>query len=412
MISRWHSHGLMLFLLGLTLIPKTSLAQNGGQQSSPTTSNNALQHGTLEVWVPKNHISGLMGDPGARIVNEYNWTRLLDEFRTDFPSCDLRLRIFDRDEFGPTLISSEQNPPDVAFLDNQSQLGPLKKVDAIIRELPLAQSRFGYNGWWGIFRRAKHPEASKAFLLWVDQSPHWTPWQLRTASLSTADVSAVKSVAMDAVRHLLTKDSDALSLLMDPDAKHFNWPYPKMKKLSNIEALMTFGTSRLGFALVSAVGEGDAIFGMSHYAMILRKAEERWKVLVLMPGSLPYLESLLKSFDAMGLVDGEAGEVQKVTTLYPADHANMTRWPTGEIEWSTTDPQVAGYVVESQFGLYESEYWSTSRLKIVPPVSESTSIHITTPFGAGFQPHRWKVWAIGRTGVLSFSEWRTIDFTN
>jgi hypothetical protein len=412
MISRLHSHGWILFLLGLSLIPKTSLAQNGDQQSSPTISNNALQHGTLEVWVPGTVIRGRMDEPGARIVIEYNWTRLLEAFRTDFPSCDLQLRIFDRDEFGPMLISSEQHPPDVAFLDNQSQRGPLEKVDAMIPELPMAQSRFGYNGWWRIFRRAKHPEASKAFLLWLGQSPHWTPWQLRTASLSSSDVSAVKSVATDAVRHLLTRDIDAFSLLMDPDAKPFDWPYPKIKQLSNVEALVTFGTSRLGFALVSAVGEGDANFGMSHYAMILRKAEERWKVLLLMQGSLPQLEHLLQSFDAMGLVDGEAGEVQKVTILFPPDHSKMTRWPTGEIEWTTTDPQVAAYVVESQFGLYGSENWSSSAVKIFPPLSENTSIHITTPFGVGFQPHRWRVWAIGRTGVLSFSEWRTIDFTN
>jgi hypothetical protein len=198
---------------------------------------------------------------------------------------------------------------------------------------------------------------------------------------------------------------------MDPDAKPFDWRYPKIKQLSNVEALMTFGTSRLGFALVSAVGEGDANFGMSHYAMILRKAGERWKVLLLMPGALSDLEHLLQSFDAMGLVDGEAGEVQKVTILFPPDHAKMTRWPRGEIEWTTIDPRVAAYVVESQFGLYRSENWSSSAVKI-SPLSENTSIHISTPFGVGSQPHRWRVWAIARTGVLSFSEWRTIDFTN
>jgi hypothetical protein len=44
-----------------------------------------------------------------------------------------------------------------------------------------------------------------------------------------------------------------------------------------------------------------------------------------MPGSLPQLEHLLQSFDAVGLVDGEAGEVQKVTILFTPDHAKMTR---------------------------------------------------------------------------------------
>jgi len=412
MISRWRSRSFILFLFGLSLIPQTNLAQTGDRQSAPPNSN-PLQHATLEVWVPDSFISGLMSDRSARIVNKYDWQRLLQEFRTDFPSADLHMRIYDRDGFAPALSAFEQmgKPPDIAFLDNASQLGPLQTVNAIITELPLAPSRFGYNGRWAIFRGAQHPEASKAFLLWLGKSPHWTPRQLRTASLSSEDDSAVKLVATDAVRLLLTRDTNAFSLLMDPDAKLFDWPDPKIKQVSNVEALMSFGMSRIGFALVSAVSEGDATFGMSHYALVLRKTGEHWKVLLLIPGSLTYLETLLQSFDELRLLDRGAAEAPKIMTLFPADNAKMTRWPPGEIEW-TADPLVAGYVVESQFGLPGSEKWSHSWVKVVPPAPGKTSIRIPTPFGVGVQPHRWRVWAVGRTGVLSFSEWRLIDFTN
>ena len=34
------------------------------------------------------------------------------------------------------------------------------------------------------------------------------------------------------------------------------------------------------------------------------------------------------------------------------------------------------------------------------------------PFGQGMQPHRWRVWAIGKDGQMALSEWRTVNFTN
>lgn len=282
----------------------------------------------------------------------------------------------------------------------------------MIQPMPLGSSRFSYNGWWTIFRNAKNPEAARAFALWLVQSPHWTPSKLRTEPMAPADVAAVQSVAKDAVNRLLTRDLQAVSLLMDPEAAHFDWPYPQIKKLTTVDPVLAFGNSRLAFVLATAVGEGSAIFGMSHSALVLRKSDEHWKVFLLLTESFPRLEEQLRSFDNMELVDGKPNDPGKPMLLSPVDHAKTTRWPAGEIEWATVGPEVVGYVVESQYGQYGRELWSTSRIRVFPPQPGKSSIRIRTPFGVGMQPHRWRVWAISKTGIISTSEWRTIDFRN
>src|ERR1022692_823451 len=81
----------------------------------------ALQRGELEVWVPKTHVMGIMGDPTARVTEEYPWATLLNEFNRDFPEFKLRFKILERWEFLRVFHSTEQNSPypDVATLLNE-----------------------------------------------------------------------------------------------------------------------------------------------------------------------------------------------------------------------------------------------------------------------------------------------------
>jgi hypothetical protein len=118
---------------------------------------------------------GMMGDPTARVSQDYSWSTLLNEFKSDFPDFDLRFKILDRDEYLQAFHSSQQNPPypDVAFVDNYNELGPLKNDDAVLQMS--GQSRISYNGWWVVFRRAKNLEAGKALMLWLSRSPQWKP---------------------------------------------------------------------------------------------------------------------------------------------------------------------------------------------------------------------------------------------
>ena len=405
---------LMLVLLSLGFIASLRPARRIGLQAEIATEMAPLQRGKLDVWVPKTFVTGLMNDPTARITNVYQWTILQNEFKRDFPDFGLHFKVrMERDEFVAAVRSSEQNPPDLAFLDNIIRdLRPLVNSATTLQMPPLAQARFSYNGSWTIFRRAKNLEAGKAFVLWLCRSPHWRPPQLSTRAMVPVDVAAVQTVSVQAVRGLDTGDSRSFLSVMDPEATHFDWHYEKLKTLSTVKPLMTFGNSRLAFVLVSAVGEDDRAFGMSHSVLILRKGEGGWRVLLFLRGSLPLLENFLQTFDRMGLREGPAEELDKPALLNPMDHARIPRWPPGRLEWTTGGTELAGYIVEWQFGQHGREDWSPSWISIIPPMPGEPSISIRSPLGIGAQPHRWRVWAIGSTGVVSISEWRTVDFTN
>jgi hypothetical protein len=146
--------------------------------------------------------------------------------------------------------------------------------------------------------------------------------------------------------------------------------------------------------------------------MVLRKLEDQWRVLLIKPGPLPGLETLLQCFDGLGLKDGEPEIVPNVVLLSPMNHARLVRYPPGELEWAAVAADLAGYVLEWQMGQPGTDRWSPREVRIVPPAPGTSSISINSPIGAGRQPHRWRIWAVGRTGVVSTSAWRTIDFQN
>ena len=151
---------------------------------------------------------------------------------------------------------------------------------------------------------------------------------------------------------------------------------------------------------------------MLHSALVLRKVDDLWKVLLYTPGPLPDLEGILKSFDQMELKNGQPEAIAQVSVVSPVDHARIKLFPKGELEWKPLDPLPAAYVVEHQFGQRARDSWSTSMILVVSPSRGESLIRLEIPFGVGMQPHRWGVWAISGTGVVSTSDWRTVDFTN
>ena len=373
----------------------------------------ALRNGALEIWTPRNHTMGIMGDPAAHVTVEYPWEKLLSEFQGDFPGFDLRFKILDREDYLRAAHSSAQNPvyPDVMFEDNGRELDPLHKSNAVIQLWGESRFRFD-NGWWLMFRNSKNLPAARAFLLWLSRSPTWKPWPARTPAMPPAELSVVQTVARNAAQSFERRDPRGFSQFMDPEATQFDWGFDEAKTVERVEPLVTFGNSRLAFVLVSAVRQGAATFGMTHSGLILRKVEDRWRVLLFLRGGLPYIEGLFQTFDNRRFLDGTTEVLAKVSLLSPPDHARIGRYPRGQLEWAALDPLPATYVIESQFGQPGQERWSSSAIVLVRPTSGAPSMRKEIPFGVGQQPHRWRIWAIGPTGVVSLSAWRTIDFTD
>jgi hypothetical protein len=144
----------------------------------------------------------------------------------------------------------------------------------------------------------------------------------------------------------------------------------------------------------------------------IRHQRQYGEKLLFLPGPLPQLEDLLKSFDRLKLEDGQPKEVPKVKLIGPVDHAQITRYPKGDLEREAIDQLAVAYVVESQFGQPGRELWSPSWIQVVSPTHSAPLRGMKIPFGVGQQPHRWRVWAISRNGVVPTSDWRTVDFTD
>ena len=77
-------------------------------------------------------------------------------------------------------------------------------------------------------------------------------------------------------------------------------------------------------------------------------------------------------------------------------------------------PRPAVYIVESRYGMPSGaeDSYSASAILVVRPGDYGNMVRIPTPFGQGVQPHRWRIWAIGKDGKVALSEWRTVIFTN
>lgn len=70
------------------------------------------------------------------------------------------------------------------------------------------------------------------------------------------------------------------------------------------------------------------------------------------------------------------------------------------------------FVIEYQFGWSDVEHWTTSWLIFASLPHSAEPFSERAPFGQFRQPHRWWIWTLDRSGEVSLSEWRTINFTN
>ena len=324
--------GFRLIIAGLTLMGGILQARSAfGQaiavaQPSAMVGPAALQHGKLEVWVPKSYpASTFDGSPLPPVT--YPWATLLNEFNHDFPKFKLRFKILEREEFLGVLHSTELNShyPDMAFVDNSREEEPVISGGAVMMN---SRSRFPYNGSWLSLPRSKNVRAGQAFMLWLSRSPHWKAWKVGAAAMSQADITAVQTISKKAVVDFELGDFHSLSANMDRDEAYrfISLESDPTNKVVSVDALTTFGNSRLAFVLMSSVSRAERSFGMEHLALVLRKVDDLWKVLLYMPARLPDLEGILKSFDQMELKNGQPEAIAQVSLV--------SRWITREFHAS------------------------------------------------------------------------------
>ena len=364
-----------------------------------------LQSGQIVVWV------------SAR--RGYYPPAVAASFAKDFPEANLvQLEIPAESFIGKIQTKAADQPPDVAFVSNFTQVQPLLDAKAIW--LAWGRPRFDTIGWWVIFKDTKRLAQAQAFVRWLSRAPGWQP-SAHNASISSETVKAVQKISITALHATVSGDQAALEALLDNDAaRSRRMPADPSARVSEVQPIFTFGNARIAFVMLGVLASGDTFYGVRHMIFILRNQGAGWRILQINPDAqMPARASdvtppLLRAFDS-GIVSNLAEPPPPPAILVdPPDRAVLPRFPDRpDIAWRSEAPADASFIVESQFTNPGDEVnWSVSHLVFAQGSRAEQPFRERAPFGVGQQPHRWRIWTLGPSGAISVSSWRTVVFSN
>ena len=191
-------------------------------------------------------------------------------------------------------------------------------------------------------------------------------------------------------------------------------------RISRSKVCGGWGNQRLAFINTVTQFENDEAVGHGNLLEVLTNTEGQWRLLSLSSdpriiASLQQAEFLLKP------TSDSDSQLEAPTLIGPADRAFFRRWPPEErplLEWTSAGKGSILYLVEAQFtspprrGESES-LWSGRGFTLIPSGSPgATKLKTRATFGAGQQPHRWRIWAIDANGFTVRSDWRVVNYIN
>ena len=366
----------------------------------------ALRDGKLTFWVSS------------------RWTfdgeGLVAELKKDYPKLQVQWRAFSPDAILPAIETARQNGtlPDAVFADNAAQERPLMNSGQM-REIA-GQPRRGDRGWWMALKDVPDEKVGEAFLVWLEQSPEWKAGLPATRLLTPADEAEVRSVAKEVMESFGSFPVRPPQDVMDTAISSFAWDWVRLnhrregqKQSYTSKVEKVGGNARLAYILVSTLEQGEDSYGVLHSFMVLRKEGGRWKAMLLVPeGSLPMIEQMFGRIDSIGMSNDDLRGSSSVVLLAPGDGERATRFPKAEIAFEQEGDPGKLYGVESQYFDPGRKMWSPSRIDWIDSKDGVPMTRMQAPFGVGQQPHRWRVWSVNKAGVVTLSEWRTIDFVN
>ena len=222
--------------------------------------------------------------------------------------------------------------------------------------------------------------------------------------------SAAVTAALGSAYGVDGKDVSAWLLQQAPDTGSTGGRAPAEKpKIADVRVCSVWGNTRLAFVNTALLYEAERAIGQRSALIVLKKPGASWEVETITADILA-VQRLAAELPVLSEAAPTA-QLQIPVLLTPLDHAALPRFPPPELAWRTAEPQPVGYLIESQLE-WERSKWADSVFDAVNARGTSGLVRKPAPFGTGAQPHRWRVWAIGQSGQVQISAWRTINFTN
>ena len=300
-----------------------------------------------------------------------------------------------------------------------------------IRESLIHAQGLRGSGTYFLFKTSRNHAKARALATGVTE-PELPPSARESMpELAPNEKAAVSKLCIDALTDSITGDGSSIKAMADDfDSLPLRLWSNRVSgaKVGEVKAHGVSGTDRLALGLVTATvdvprkGARMAKLGQATTLFIFRREHEgEWKLIATrgVGGHEPWIWDILKNLHNAKPQEQESVTIETPKLLSPPDGARRPRWPRTQrtdIEWVGGGDDAVKYVVEAQWGSRGTDQWYLSNFDVFSKKAieqgENGVIKMRAPFGAGAQPHRWRVWAIGPHGETALSQWRRIDFSN
>lgn len=326
--------------------------------------------------------------------------------------------------FSNALATNDE--PDILVFDNMgliigitTQIG---RFDGIGRDAKVQASLLNVSealrslethpGWEYLIKTSRNYLKAKSLVMMEPEcSPAYggkdRPW--------TGDTfGEISKIAETAASAYFNRDLATLNALVGGRYLDDSTPFREANSvISGIKMCGGWGNQQLAFINTVTSFESADHVGSRSLLAVVAKAESSWKLLLL--GEDPgIIRTLQQQAPALTINGDAASELQAPMPMAPADGAFFSRWPLEErpeLVWTKTGNGPVIYLVESQFK--SGGRWSGRGFILARSVSQDAlTIKVRATFGAGMQPHRWRIWAINEGGSTARSEWRVVNYLN
>jgi len=412
-----------LTIFGLVSISSFGVSVRG--QTRAETQENAGQQ-VIRVWKAGSPHRGDIPDNRVRFDLQQRAAQL---------GCRLEIRVMPaRDLSGlmsNALVTNDE--PDILVIDNMGLIigitTPLGRFDGIGRDPRIRAALVNVSesfrplethpGWEYLIKTSRNFLQAKA-LATVEPDCNLEygksgPW---TGELQTEIEKSAETVASAYFQNDLAALNAFVGGRYLDDSELLREP---RSEISNIKVCGGWGNHRLAFVNTVTSFENYNRLGYGNLLEVLAKTENNWKLLSLTADSR-IIRTLQQQVFAFKTNDDSESELRAPTPIAPADGASFSRWPVEErpeLEWTRAGNEPILYLVEAHFtnprppqGQSEVLWWGRG-FNLVPPTNgDVLTIKAKATFGAGKQPHRWRIWAIDENGFTTRSEWRVVNYLN
>lgn len=262
-----------------------------------------------------------------------------------------------------------------------------------------------------LLRSAPHMDVAKAFWIWVSGAS-----QCMDCGEGRAIATEVPVVlAQSAMRRVLA--GAALGADADADAAPFGLQEASGMALASfsrggvsgndvkvqMETIAGFASGNVAAVSLRANISSSDSYGVLNGLVVLRKgADARWRVLQVSP-NLPTDQRGAAYSDLSSATAGKSdGPMKPVTLATPEDGDVRPEHP--DLWWDNSG-SARLQVVEWQRALAGT--WTASQLMPVVDTDAHLQTRTTAMFARDGNRYRWRVWSVGRDGVLVMTGWRT-----